>query len=209
MFPLLNPVDGYKLLKTIKYLPLWLIAGIAISGIVLLFSSLTAYFSIVTIEWLRITTLISVVLMIFKCADVVVHCVMSYRKILELKKTFHATPILDQCYWISSKQRDGSTVTQLLADFMVKNCSQFPVYLVSVRSKFKKEVIQTSILVPDSFIAAGVTLPVRVCICFRRTLPRAWTQKAFETKLYLADSGGNEQKVRVFFKNVPQSQKQA
>lgn len=51
----------------------------------------------------------------------------------EARRKFVITPVDDQCYWAISAQPDGSSVTQIVGRFMVKNRTNAALHLMKAR----------------------------------------------------------------------------
>ena len=196
-----------KLLSLIK-MPLWSLMGITIAlGAVI--------FLIPAVEiWLFIFFIISLSLTVTKSInDIFKFCL----KYIEGKKTFHLTPIQQQCYWKSSKQSDGTMATLLVADFKVKNCTSYPIVLVDGKVKKwlwtrklieRKLVVDYSSIRKSSFdpmrgetVLVGPTLPLSVTILLNANSPQR-VGKDFKAKLCIFDSEGNKKSIKVIFKSV-------
>jgi hypothetical protein len=57
----------------------------------------------------------------------------AWKKMREECRRFHATPEAQQSFWLSSKQADGSIVTQVVARLSVKNRTEEALGLSHVR----------------------------------------------------------------------------
>lgn len=140
---------------------------------------------------------------------------------VDARRTFHLTPIAHQCMWSASKQSDDTIVTQLAADFLVKNRTQAPVGLVVARVVkpligerwLKGRVLQDLILVraPQGVCMAAQasghtipprkTLPARVVILIRGK-PAQQPHEPLSLTLAITDDDGNEQRIGVAFKGI-------
>jgi len=218
----MTPVDGatifHKFSEAVKDLPAWIFSAFATTAAVLLFVPLA------NMElpkeyrpWLVISFVLFSVLAIFKWVIVVFKALRAYQAEARLRKTFHLTPITQQCHWSVSNQADGSMVTQIVAHFAVKNQSPSPVGLVGVRiikPKIKGEVLHNDILVrqqhgrmygtaqiSDYRIAPGTTLPCHAMVMTRGE-PGGSRERDLDVTLAIKDEDGNEQRVSVLCRGV-------
>ena len=173
-----------KILGTIKDFPLWLLSAVAISLTVF---ALVPKFSHLASQDTNNLVLYGVfVAWIFVAArsvQLAFEAVRSYRNHREARHRFYVTPIEHHCYWSVSAQPDGSNVTQISAQFMVKNRSAEPLHLMKarvVRPKIPGEILPGLLAtrsavgndygtpaVSENFIAPGHTLPVVATILIR------------------------------------------
>lgn len=208
-----------KFVEAIKDLPSWLLTALAVAANVLLFvpfvaAGLSAEFR----PWVIVASVVFTLLALFKWISIgtgAVHTSMASRK---ARKTFHLTPIAQHCRWSVAKQGDDSMVTQITADFLVKNQTAAPIGLVGVRllkPTIKGEVVHDSILVrephgnmygtayaSDHRIPPGAALPAHLLLRIRG-VPRVDQQNPLVVVLGVADEDGHEQRVRVSCKGIP------
>ncbi|PUE18518.1 hypothetical protein B9Z43_12025 [Limnohabitans sp. MMS-10A-192] len=213
----MTPVEGatifQKFSEAVKDLPAWIFSAFATTAAVLLFVPLAnAELPMEYRPWLVISLVLFGVLAIFKWVVVVLRAWRAFQAEARVRKTFHLTPIAQQCHWSVSKQADGSMVTQIVANFAVKNQSSSPVGLVGVRvikPKIKGDVLHDDILVrqqhgrmygtaqvSDYRIAPGTTLPGQAMVMIRGE-PGGSRERDLDVTLGIKDEDGNEQRVAV------------
>jgi hypothetical protein len=217
----MTPAEGTstftRLVEAIKDLPAWLLTAFAVAAGLLLFvpqinGELPKEFR----PWLVIGAVLFGVLATFKWVNTLFLAVQDARKASKSRKTFFATVISQHCHWSVAKQADGSLVTQIVADFAVKNQSDAPIGLMRarvIRPRIRGEVIQDLITVreqhgsmhgtayvSDHRIAPRTTLPARAMVMVRG-VPR-WRDESDDLKVVfgLVDEDGHEQRVRVVCK---------
>jgi hypothetical protein len=120
-----------KALEVLKDTPLWLLSGLAVAAGVLLWTpglvpTAVRPWGIAAGMTLGILAAARAVAMLFEQAPV-------WKKEREERHRFHVTPDPQQSFWSSSKQADGSIVTQVVARFAVKNRTDEPLGLSHVR----------------------------------------------------------------------------
>lgn len=218
----MTPVDGATIFQkfsvAVKDLPAWIFSAFATTVAILLFVPLAnTELPKEYRPWLVISLVLFSVLAVFKWVLVVLNAWRAYQAEARLRKTFHLTPITQQCHWSVSKQADGSMVTQIVAHFAVKNQSSSPVGLVGVRvikPKIKGEVLHNDILVrqqqgrmfgtaqvSDYRIAPGTTLPGQAVVMVRGA-PGGSMERDLDFTLGITDEDGNEQRVSVLSRSL-------
>lgn len=221
----MTPAEGAKgfekFIETVKDLPAWLISALAVAAAILLFEpSINAELPKTYRPWLVVTCVVFGVLALFKWVSVAISALRASRVAAKARKTFHVTPITQQCHWSSSKQADGSIVTQISAHFSVKNQGAAPLGLTNVRvinPKIRGEVITDMVTVraqhshmhgtahtSDYRIAPGTALPTHALVMIRG-VPRANEDRDLKVTLAISDEDGNEQRVRIVCKAIPKS----
>lgn len=213
----MTPVEGattfQKFSEAVKDLPAWLFSAFAVASAILLFvppvnAELPAQYR----PWLVMGLVLFGVLAAFKWVVVGFNALRASRADARARKTFHLTPIAQQCHWTVAKQPDGSMVTQIVANFAVKNQSASPVGLVGARvikPKLRGEVIHGDITVrqqrgrmygtahvSDHRIAPGTTLPGQALMMIRGE-PRGSSERDLNVTFGITDEDGNEQRVTV------------
>ena len=140
-----------KFVDAIKSLPAWIFIAFAVaSGLLLFAPAITSDLPQSFRPWLVISLVVFGVLAFFKLTDVLIGFLWSARVASNARKTFHLTPITQHCHWSVAKQQDGSTLTQFVADFNVKNQSSAPVGLMGARvikPKMKGEILHDVVTV--------------------------------------------------------------
>jgi hypothetical protein len=181
MTPAHDPSTYAKIVGVIKDLPLWIFMAFAVASAILLFVpqinvDLPTDFK----PWLILSVVEFGVMSVFKWIELIAGAVHSWRVARKGSKTFHMTPVTQHCWWAVAKQVDGSFVTQIVADFSVKNQSIAPVGLMRARvikPSISGKVIHDMITVreqrgrmhgtayvSDYRIAPGTALPARVMV---------------------------------------------
>ena len=125
------------------------------------------------------------------------------------KKTFHLTSRSGM--WFSTKQADGSTIVQIMAELLIRNQHSGPIGIAQVRiirpRRLRGEVVHANIIVhsPDfdmhgsalgETIPSGMSLPAQAVVMVRHRPPAA-QGKELQVLFALADDEGNEQRVWV------------
>jgi len=213
----MTPVEGatifQKFSEAVKDLPAWIFSAFATSAAVLLFAPLAnTELPKEYRPWLVISLILFGVLAIFKWVIVVLRAWRALQAEARMRKTFHLTPIEQQCHWSVTKQADGSIVTQIVANFAVKNQSSSPVGLIGLRvikPNIKGEVLHNDILirqqngrmygtarVSDYRIAPGTTIPGQAVVMIRGE-PGGSRERDLDVTLAITDEDGNEQRVSV------------
>ncbi len=214
---MMTPADGTnlfaKFVEAVKDLPAWLFSAIAIaSGLLLFVPQINGELPKDYRPWLVIIFVVFIVLATFKWASVAAEIIKAARLEAKSRKRFHLTPIRQHCMWSVAKQPDGSLVTQISADFAVKNYGAASLGLMCarvIRPKIRGEILHDMITVreqrghmhgtavgSDYRIASGTVLPARVVVMIRGT-PRREENKNLQVTLGITDDEGNEQRVTV------------
>ncbi len=218
MTPVADVGTFNKFVEVIKDLPAWLLTALAVAANVLVFVPfITERLPAAYKPWFVVAAVVFTILAVFKWFNVAVATLHAWRESWKAKKTFHLPPITQHCMWSVAKQADDSMVTQISADFVVKNQTTAPVGLVGVRlikPTIKGEVLHDSILVreargqmygtayaSDHRVPAGAALPARMTMMIRG-VPKLATDKPLEVTLGIRDEDGNEQHVKVICKGV-------
>ena len=218
----MTPAEGTnffaKFVEAVKDLPAWLLTAFAVSAGLLLFvpqinGELPKDYRV----WLVVSFVLFAVLTTFKWIDVLVAAWRAGRDEARTRKTFYATPIAQHCRWSVTKQPDGSLVTQIVADFAVKNQSTMPVGLMRVRvikPTIRGEVLHDMITVreqrgrmhgtaytSDYRIAPGTSLPASAIVMIQGK-PRKDESEDLTVIFGISDEDGNEQRIRVVCKGI-------
>lgn len=206
--------DGFaKFVGAIKDLPVWLFMSFAVAAALLLFvPEISEKIPEDAKPWLLVSLVLFGVLSIFKWIDILVGALRNLHSERRARKTFHMTPVPQHCWWSVAKQGDGSFVTQIVADFAVKNQSTDPIGLMRARiikPKIRGQVIHEMITVheqrghmhgtayvSDYRIAPGTSLPARVMLMIRG-VPRRKEDQDMLVVFGVSDEDGREQRVGV------------
>lgn len=130
----------------------------------------------------------------------------------------HATATESQCHWHMTKQADGSTTTQLVAELFVKNLTARPVGLVRarlIRPRIHGEIHHADVLVravrsnlygsaahSGHGLPPNGALPAHLMLIIRGT-PRRRATAWLDATLGITDDEGNENRVKVRFRGIP------
>lgn len=207
-----------KFVESVKDLPAWLFTAFAVAaGLLLFVPQISGELPKDYRPGLVISVVLFGVLAVFKWVNVLVTAWRGWRTDAKARKTFHMTPIAQHCHWSVAKQADGSLVTQIVADFAVKNQSAAPVGLTRARvikPLIRGEVLHDMITVreqrgrmhgtaytSDYRIAPGTTLPARAMVMIRGK-PRKDESEDLIVVFGISDEDGYEQRVSVACKGM-------
>lgn len=205
--------------EAVKDLPAWLFSAFTVAPAVLLFVPVVnAELPKEYRPWLVVGLVVFGVLAVFKWINVGLTAWRTSRTEARARKRFHLTPIEQHCFWSVAKQADGSMVTQIVADFAVKNQSAAPIALTTARvikPKIRGEILmgmttvraqrgslRGSTYASDHRIAPGTTLPARSVVMIRG-VPRQDEALPMAVTFGIGDEDGNEQRVVVSCKGRP------
>lgn len=206
--------DGFaKFVGAIKDLPVWLFISFTVAAAILLFvPQISGEIPKDAKPWLVASLVLFGVLSIFKWIDILVGALRNLHIEKKAGKTFHMTPVTQHCWWSLAKQADGSFVTQVVADFAVKNQSTAPIGLMRARiikPTIRGQVIHDMITVreqrgrmhgtayiSDYRIAPGTTLPARAMVMIQGK-PRKNEEDDMLVVFGISDEDGREQQVSV------------
>ena len=123
-----------KALTAIKDFPLWLLGGIALSLITFLcVPKLSAAVPQEARPWLTLGAVAAAILTACRLGSLVISHINSYRAKMEARRTFHLTPISHRSFWSAIRQKDGTIVSQIRAEFMAKNRTNKSLRLLTAR----------------------------------------------------------------------------
>lgn len=218
----MTPVEGTnifaKFVEAVKDLPAWLFTAFAVAAGLLLFvpqinDEMPKDFR----PWLVISVVLFGVFAVFKWLNILLVMWRAVRTEARCRKTFFMTPIAHHCRWSIAKQADGSLVTQIVADFAVKNQSATPIGLIRVRvirPTIRGEVLHDMITVreqrgrmhgtaytSDHRIAPGTSLPASAMVMIRGR-PRQDEGEDLNVVFGVSDEDGNEQRLSVVCKGL-------
>jgi hypothetical protein len=120
-----------KGLGVLKDLPLWLLAGLAASAGVL--PRIPGVIPAGLRPWVIGGGVTFAVLTAARAVEMLFEQIPVWKKAREERRRFHVTAEPQQSFWSSSKQADGSIVTQVVARVTVKNRTNEPLGLAHVR----------------------------------------------------------------------------
>ena len=201
-----------RALNAIKKWPLWLLVAVALSLTVLVaVPDFRPLASPTTGTALFYATIVAWIFVIARATRPITEAALKYLNYREQRRYFFVTPIDHQCHWGVSKQKDGSYVTQLAVNCMVKNRSTEPLHVMKARvikPRIKGEVLPGLVLtqahdastygtphVSDHHIGPGRTLPV-TCTILIRGAPKQKTGPIRAT-IEIEDADGHRERVKV------------
>ena len=120
-----------KALEFLKDAPLWLLIGLAVAAGVLL--RIPALLSLSIRPWVVSAGVTLGILAAARATAMLFEWLPAWKKTRNERRRFHATPEMQQSFWSSAKQADGSIVTQIIARLAVKNRTNEPLGLSHVR----------------------------------------------------------------------------
>ena len=218
----MTPAEGPDLLAkvvgAVKDLPAWLLTALAVAaGLLLFVPQINGELPKDYRPWLVVSVVLFSVLAIFKWISVLITAWRAGRIEAKARKTFYMTPIARHCRWSVAEQADGSLVTQIVADFAVKNQSATPIGLMRARiikPKIRGEVLSDMITVreqrgqmhgtaytSDYRIAPETSLPARAMVMVRGK-PRNDEGEDLAVVFGISDEDGHEHRVRVVCKGM-------
>jgi hypothetical protein len=162
-----------KGLQVIKDLPLWVLAGLAIAALALLFvPGITSTVPGVAKPWIIMAAVLFGALGAARAAALLIERIPIWRAARAARRKFHLTGVTQQSFWASSKQPDDSVVTQVSAHLYVKNLTDYPLALVSavlVKPHVRGEIVSSDVsmravdrnIYGDTF-SSGHTIPPRM-----------------------------------------------
>jgi hypothetical protein len=123
-----------KALTAIKDFPLWLLTGITLSLITFLsVPELSAAVPQEARPWLTLGAVAAAILTACRLGSLVISHINSYRAKMAARRTFHLTPISHRSFWSAIRQKDGTIVSQIRAEFMAKNRTNKSLRLLTAR----------------------------------------------------------------------------
>src|SRR5919108_3321466 len=100
-----------KALEVLKDLPLWLLSGLSVAAGVLLW--IPGLLPLAVRPWLIGGSVTFGVLAAARAIAMLFERIPVWKKMRQERRRFHVTPEAQQSFWSSSKQVDGSIVTQV------------------------------------------------------------------------------------------------
>lgn len=195
-----------KALEVLKELPLWLFSGLAISaGILLLIPGLLPPS---VRPWIISAGVTFAVLAVARATAILVEQIPAWKRARDERRRFHVTAEPQQSFWSSSKQADGSIVTQVVARVVVKNRTAEPLGLAHVRlvkPKIDGEIVHEEVIVravgrntygtaahSGHLIPPKMSLPASASVMIRG-VPRRKPENEVRVKIAIGDDEGHEE----------------
>jgi hypothetical protein len=112
-------------LTAIKDIQLWLLIAIALFLVACLFVPvLSAAVPQEARKFVVLGTGAFTILAVCRLGSLGISATNKYRADREARRTFHLTPISQRSYWAPTRQKDGTIVSQIRAEFMAKKPHQ-------------------------------------------------------------------------------------
>jgi len=197
-----------KALEVLKDVPLWLLSGLAVAAGLLLW--IPGLVPLAIHAWFAGGGLTFGVLAIARATAMVSEKIPAWRKAREERRRFHVTAEPQQSFWSSSKQADGSIVTQVVARLVVKNRTDEPLGLAHVRlvkPRIPGEMVHEDVVVravdrniygtaahSGHLIPPKMSLPASASVMIRG-VPWRKPENEVRVKLAISDDEGYEQVV--------------
>ena len=206
-----------RALGVIQDIPLWLLTAVAVFLWVLPFlPGADDFVPPTSLNGVRLAGVLFTILAVCRLGSGLVPVIRDWWIRGAVRRPVHLTFIDSQSFWLTTKQPDGSIVTQFTLRFMVKNLTEAPVHLLKarvIRPKIRGEILQDMVLVrgiqENAYSSAQVSghyippqglLPVSVGIFIRGT-PKQ-TVGRMQMLIGVADANGNETRVKLDVKGV-------
>jgi hypothetical protein len=152
----LSPSAVSSFLSTLRTLPIWVLAGLALAGYAVLY--LPAFGGIDPTGfrtqwgvWVWIEAVTFSILTLAQGLDVAVAGYRARRATAEARRALRLVPRHRQCWWHLAKQQDDSYVSQITLDIEAANLTDHPVRIVKarlIRPKAKGELLHSEVLLP-------------------------------------------------------------
>lgn len=204
-----------KFLTAIKDLPLWLLTATALA--LTLFFVMPAFNGMVSKEtqtWVALAACTFAIFAVCRFASVLIAHIRVYQAGLNARRTFHLTPVAQQCHWGSTEQADKTVVTQIAVRMIAKNSGSTALHLLTaqlIRPKIRGEVLNNILLIEDRLsgeygsvhvtgkhIPPGAVRSIAVNILIRGVPKRRpGKERRLSVVLAVDDAEGNQQRVRL------------
>jgi hypothetical protein len=214
-----TPKVAETLIKTLKDLPFWMLAGLAIAlDIILYVSSFAAQIPSDLQSWFALGAVFLNVLAGARLIDLFWSLGKAMVKSKAQRKTFHLSADEMQAHWGTARQPDGSVITQLALRFVAKNLTDRPLGLAGVKllkPRFKGEVTHAdvslrgvrgnmygSLQYSDHRLPPQGLLPGSLHVMVRG-IPKTDTASPLRATFRITDDEGNHQKITAELRGMP------
>lgn len=206
-----------KFLESVKELPAWALTAIAVAlWTYLLVPKFDVGLPSSQRTWLVLAAVVFSSLAVARWISLAWQFATSRAENANARRTFRLTPIDTSCFWSTSKQADDSYITQLSADFHVKNRTSgdlgpFSIRIVSsifnlfsTRGKYVQKMLTP--FRGGTRILVGETEDMRACIILQG---RPGKNPGEDLKIIFAisDDDGNEQRIKLTLPSWDKPQK--
>jgi hypothetical protein len=195
-----------KALEVLKDVPLWLLSGLAVAAGFLLW--IPGLVPLAVRPWVIGGGVTLGVLAVARAISMLFEKIPAWRKAREERRRFHVTAEPQQSFWSSSKQADGSIVTQVVARLTVKNRTGEPLGLSHarlVKPRIRGEVVHEDVCVRavdrniyGSAAQSGYLIPPKMILpasasVMIRGVPWRKPRDEVRVKIAIGDDEGYEQ----------------
>jgi hypothetical protein len=200
-----------RTLAAIKEWPLWLLVAIAGSLTVLVVVPDFRNLAPASATALVYCTIVAWIFVCARAAKPIIDAILAYIRHREKRRHFVLTAIDQQCRWGVSRQTDGSYVTQLAFECMVKNRSTEPLHIMKakvIKPKIRGEVLPRLVgtrapnastygtpHISGHHIGAGQTLPI-ACTILIRGQPKQ-TNGPIRAIIEIEDADGHRERIKL------------
>lgn len=196
-----------RFLENLKELPVWVLTALSVALCTyLLFPKLSGDLPSSQRSWLILGAVVFTSLAFSRWISLIWHAWISRAEKANVRRTFRLILIDNSYFWSASKQSDDSYVTQLCADFRVKNRTERSLELTSVRiippllhsrwQRGKSLQRMLSLFHGGTKIPAGEIEAIRITIMLHGK-PNQKPGDSIKVVLAISDEDGNEQRVRL------------
>ena len=195
-----------KALEVLKDIPLWLLSGLSISAAILL--AIPGLIPLPARPWVMRASVVFGVLAIARAVAMLFERMPAWKKAREERRRFHVAAEPQQSFWSSSKQADGSIVTQVVARLAIKNRTDEPLGLAHMRllkPRIRGEIVHEDVSVravnrniygtaahSGHLIPPKMSLPASASVMIRG-VPWRKPEGEVRVKIGISDDEGYEQ----------------
>lgn len=195
-----------KALAVLKDVPLWLLSGLAVAAGILLW--IPGLVPLAVRLWFIGGGITFGVLAVARAIEMLLERIPAWKKMRNERRRFHVTAEVQQSFWSSAKQADGSIVTQVVARLTVKNRTDEALGLSRVRlikPRVRGEVVHEDVSVravgrnmygtaahSGYLIPPKMVLPASASVMIRG-VPWRKPKNEIRVKIGISDDEGYEQ----------------
>jgi hypothetical protein len=195
-----------KALAVLKDVPLWLLGGLAVAAGILLW--IPGLVPLAVRLWFIGGDITFGVLAVARAIEMLLERIPAWKKMRNERRRFHVTAEVQQSFWSSARQADGSIVTQVVARLTVKNRTDEALGLSRVRlikPRVRGEVVHEDVSVravdrnmygtaahSGYLIPPKMVLPASASVMIRG-VPWRKPKNEIRVKIGISDDEGYEQ----------------
>jgi hypothetical protein len=148
------PTGAVKILETLRMLPVWMLAGLALVGYAILylpgFGGINpTLFRTQYGVWIWIIAVSFSILAVARALDAVISALRLHRKMRESRRALRLIPLHHQCWWHLAKQQDHSFISQIRIDIEAANLLDQPVRIVKASLiRPKGDLVESDVSLP-------------------------------------------------------------